>query len=81
MPMHIQTRSFRMASNAGVYQIAIQHRGRWHETTVECGYDRAQFLADDAGRRSGLRVQVRAADGSVIYEAGTNARSERVCVG
>jgi hypothetical protein len=80
MPMHLQTEPFRLTATE-IFQIAIHHRGRWHETKVQCGFDRAQFLADDAGRRSGLRVQVRAADGVVLYEAGAKPGCEKVCVG
>jgi hypothetical protein len=55
--------------DATAYEIAICHRGRWHQTKVDCSYDRALFLANNASRRSGLLVQVRDTAGQVLYES------------
>lgn len=64
------TRCFQMPTGEGPYVVAILHRGRWHEQRVQLAFDKTCLAAEDAHQRSGLTVQVRDADGDVLYEAG-----------
>ena len=57
-----------LPSSAGPLTVAIEHRGRWRETPVDCCFLDAVDAAQDAHQRSGLPVQVRDEDGTVLFE-------------
>lgn len=69
-----ETRTIRIpALKSGHYTLAILHRRRWHETRLRGSYEDALQAAVDAHRRSGLVVQLRDDEGTVLFEA--NAQS------
>jgi hypothetical protein len=66
------TRSIRFPTTTGPFLVAILHRDHWHETELDIPFERVCATAEEAHRRSGLQVQVREFDGTVVYEAAGN---------
>lgn len=66
----IETRTIRFPEvYTGNYVVAILHRGRWHETPLRGRFEDALQAAADAHQRSGLVVQLRDEDGTILFEA------------
>jgi len=69
-----QSRTVRIpASSFGAYTVAILHRGRWHETHLTGDFESLLDTAAAAHRRSGLVVQLRDDDGTILFEAGPDS--------
>ncbi|MCA9053088.1 MAG: hypothetical protein KDA75_04590 [Planctomycetaceae bacterium] len=65
----LQRRSIRIPLQLTSYTVCILHKGRWCETPVSKPFDDVLDMAEDAYRRSGLPVQVRDADRTILFEA------------
>lgn len=63
-----QRRLFDLSERVETLSVCILHRSRWHVTAVEKPLDEVVDTARDAFRRSGLPVQIRDADGTILYE-------------
>ena len=72
----LQKRSIRIPTGLTTYSICILHSARWHRTQVEKPYDEVISMAEDAYRRSGLPVQIRDADGTILFEANDDYETE-----
>ncbi len=69
MSIAVESRaSLVLPSSSGPLTVAIQHRGHWRETPVDCCFLDAVDAAQDAHQRSGLPVQVRDECGAVLFD-------------
>ena len=51
------------------FVVAILHEGLWFVNTIRGGYSAVRDMAMDTHSRTGLVVQVRDTDGTVLFEA------------
>lgn len=72
----LERRFSRTSQSTGTFSVCILHKGRWHMTPVCKRYDDVIGMAEDAYRRSGLPVQIRDADNTILFEA-NDERAEK----
>ncbi|MFV0443377.1 MAG: hypothetical protein ACK5Q5_07385 [Planctomycetaceae bacterium] len=71
----LQRGSLVIPLDQGSFSICILHRGRWHATSVDKPFADVIDMAEDAHRRSGLPVQIRNQDETILFEACIETRS------
>ncbi len=64
----MQRQHFRLPVQEGPYTICILHRDRWHESRMNKPFADVMETAEGVFRRSGLPVQIRDADDTILYE-------------
>lgn len=70
----LQKRALHIPITTGPFSVCILHRDRWHVTSVDKPYEEVLAIAEDAYQRSGLAVQIRDENETILFEA--NADNE-----
>jgi hypothetical protein len=73
----LQRRSISIPLASETFEVCILHRGRWHVTRVTKPFEDVVQMAEDAYRRSGLPVQVRDDQATILFEASTESAEDR----